>query len=248
MKTTKTGALTQLTFLPYLMPMNCYLLEEEDGLTLIDCAMSFSAKPIMQAAAAIGKPITRIVLTHAHGDHIGALDILKQQLPTVKVYISARDARLLRGDRSLDATEPQQPIKGGVPKPGAVRTTPDVELQPGDKVGSLTVISTPGHTPGHIALWQESSRTLIAGDAMQTRGGIAVSGKMQLRFPFPAMATWSKEEAIVSAKRMLALQPEVLAVGHGGMLHNPAQAITAAIVSAERALPPAISAQGRIGS
>ncbi|PWV95174.1 glyoxylase-like metal-dependent hydrolase (beta-lactamase superfamily II) [Paenibacillus cellulosilyticus] len=248
MKTTTTGALTQLTFLPHLMPMNCYLVEEEDGLTLIDCAMPFSAKPIMQAAAVIGKPITRIVLTHAHGDHIGALDLLKQQLPQVKVYISARDARLLRGDRSLDANEPQQPIKGSVPKQGAIRTVPDVELQPGDKVGSLTVISTPGHTPGHIALWQESSRTLIAGDAMQTRGGMAVAGKMQLRFPFPAMATWSKEEAVASAKRLLALLPELLAIGHGAMVRQPAQAMAAAIAVAERALPAAASAQGRIGS
>ncbi|MBD3918470.1 MBL fold metallo-hydrolase [Paenibacillus sp. PR3] len=248
MKTTTTGALTQLTFLPYLMPMNCYLLEEEDGLTLIDCAMGFSAKHIQQAATEIGKPITRIVLTHAHGDHIGALDLLKQQLPAAKVYISARDARLLRGDRSLDSNEPQQPIKGSVPKPGTIRTTPDVDLQPGDKVGSLTVIPTPGHTPGHIALWQESSRILIAGDAMQTKGGIAVAGKMQLRFPFPAMATWSKEEAVASAKRLLALQPEVLAVGHGALMHQPAQAMAAAIQAAEQALPSAASAQGRIGS
>ncbi|GMK37105.1 MBL fold metallo-hydrolase [Paenibacillus sp. CCS19] len=248
MKTTKSGALTQLTFLPYLLPMNCYLLEEGDGLTLIDCAMAFSAKRIMQAAAAIGKPITRIVLTHAHGDHIGALDVLKQQLPNVKVFISARDARLLRGDRSLDANEPQQPIKGSVPKAGAIHTTPDVELQPGDRVGSLTVIPTPGHTPGHIALWQESTRTLIAGDAMQTSGGTAVSGKMQPFFPFPAMATWSKEEAVASAKRLLTLEPAVLAVGHGAMLHQPAQAMAAAIVAAERALPQASSTQGRIGS
>jgi len=248
MKITSTGALTQLTFLPYLMPMNCYLLEEEDGLTLIDCAMAFSAKPILQAAAKIGKPITRIVLTHAHGDHIGALDLLKQQLPAAQVYISARDARLLRGDRSLDASEPQQPIKGGVPKPGTIRTTPDVELQPGDKVGSLTVIAAPGHTPGHIALWQESSRLLIAGDAMQTKGGTAVAGTMKLRFPFPALATWSKEEAVASVKRLLALQPEVLAVGHGNMLHKPAQAMAAAIAEAERALPSAASAQGEIES
>jgi glyoxylase-like metal-dependent hydrolase (beta-lactamase superfamily II) len=121
-----------------------------------------------------------------------------------------------------------------------------VELQHGDKVGSLTVIAAPGHTPGHIALWQESSRTLIAGDAMQTKGGIAVSGTMKLRFPFPAMATWCKEEALASAKRLLALQPEVLAVGHGALLHHPAQAMAAAIEAAERALPAAASAQGRM--
>jgi len=70
-------------FLPRAFPVNCYLVEEEDGLTLVDAALSRSAKGILREAGAIGKPIVRIVLTHAHSDHTGALDDLKQALPDV---------------------------------------------------------------------------------------------------------------------------------------------------------------------
>src|SRR5574342_525485 len=101
MRMIKEGFLYQLTFMPKLFPVNCYFIEEEDGLTLIDAALPNSAEPILQAAKEIGKPITRIVLTHAHGDHIGALDKLKDKLQ-VPVYISNRDSRLLAGNTSLD--------------------------------------------------------------------------------------------------------------------------------------------------
>ncbi|EFM12469.1 beta-lactamase domain protein [Paenibacillus curdlanolyticus YK9] len=236
MKMTRLGQLIQLAFLPRLFPVNCYLVEEEDELTLIDAAMPFSAKGILEAAARLGKPITRIALTHAHGDHIGALDELKRQLPNAKVYISARDARLLRGDRTLDAAEPQSAIRGGVPKPNAIKTQPDVELQDGDFVGSLQVIATPGHTPGSIAFLDTRSRAVIAGDALQTRGGLAVSGKVQLLFPFPAMATWSKPKSVESAQRILDANPTLLAVGHGKMVQQPAQMLAEAIKAAARAL------------
>ncbi|MWC27933.1 MBL fold metallo-hydrolase [Paenibacillus sp. MMS18-CY102] len=236
MKMTRIGQLVQLAFMPRLFPVNCYLVEEGDGLTLIDAAMPFSAKGILDAAMQLGKPITRIALTHAHGDHIGALDKLKEQLPDAKVYISARDARLLRGDRSLDANEPQMAIRGGIPKPNAIQTKPDVELNDGDRVGSLQVIATPGHTPGSVSYFDTRSGALIAGDALQTRGGLTVSGKVQPLFPFPAMATWSKEKSVESAQRIHDVQPSLLAVGHGKMVSQPAQALADAIKAAARAL------------
>lgn len=73
-------------------------------------------------------------------------------------------------------------------------------LGDGDSVGSLKAISTPGHTPGHMAFLDERSGILIAGDAWQTRGGLAVSGVLKPWFPFPAMATWSKELALKAPK------------------------------------------------
>jgi glyoxylase-like metal-dependent hydrolase (beta-lactamase superfamily II) len=86
MRVIKEGFLYQVTFMPKLFPVNCYFIEEEDGLTLIDAALPISAKPILQAAQQIGKPIKRIVLTHAHGDHIGALDQLKDQLQVPFIF------------------------------------------------------------------------------------------------------------------------------------------------------------------
>src|SRR5579872_1785027 len=114
MRTTTHGAyLTQLTFLPAIFPVNCYLVREDDGLTLIDAAFTAgSASAIMQAARSLGAPIVRIALTHAHGDHAGAVDTLHQALPTAEVLVPAREARFLAGDLSLDPQESHAKLRG----------------------------------------------------------------------------------------------------------------------------------------
>ena len=185
MRLTRYDSIYQLTFFPSIFPVNCYLAEEKDGLTLIDAGLPVSKKGIMEAAKGLGKPIKRIVLTHAHGDHIGSLDALKQAIPGVKVLISERDSRLLKGDKSLLEDEAQTPVKGDIPK--NIRTKPDQFLYDGDRVGSLLVIATPGHTPGSLSFFDEKNGVLIAGDAYHTRSGITVSGRLKLSFPFPAL-------------------------------------------------------------
>lgn len=234
MRTQKKGSLYQLAFLPTVFPVNCYLFEEEHGLTLIDAALPSSWQQILKAAEKIGKPIETIVLTHAHSDHVGSLDRLKEALPEAEVVISQRDARLLAGNTSLDPDEPQTPIRGGIPK--NIRTVPDRLVIDGDRIGRLRVIASPGHTPGHIALFDEKEGALIAGDALQTRGGIAVSGHLKPWFPFPAWATWNKVKACESAEKLKNLSPSLLAVGHGTMLKCPKTAMERAIKEAERAL------------
>lgn len=219
MRIIKEKTVHQLTFMPALFPVNCYLVEEEDSLTLVDAAVPFSWKGILQASKGIGKPITRIVLTHAHEDHVGALDKLKEMLLNATVYISHRDAKLLKGDCSLDKEEENLPIKGGVPK--NIKTKPDVLLKDGDKVGSLLAISCPGHTPGSMCYLDTRSNILIVGDALQTRGGAAVAGQIRIMFPFPAMATWNKKLAIESALKIKELKPWLIAAGHGNMMKEP---------------------------
>lgn len=227
----------QVSFLPRLFPVNVYLVEEEQGLTLIDAGMPFSLKGILKTATSLGKPITTIILTHAHADHVGALDGLKEALPDAEVCISSRDAQLLAGDTSLLPHEPQTPVRGGVPK--GIRTKPDRLLEDGDQIGSLVAITSPGHTPGHMAFMDTRSRVLIVGDAYQVRGGLAVSGRVRPLFPFPALATWNREAALASAKRLAELEPSVLAVGHGRMLRQPAAAMRAAVADAQQRLQPA---------
>ncbi|MFC5450523.1 MBL fold metallo-hydrolase [Paenibacillus aestuarii] len=234
MEMTQNGAIYQLAFMPKWFPVNCYLVEEENELTLVDAAMPFAVQAILQAAEKIGKPLTRIVLTHAHGDHIGALDGLKQALPQAKVYISQRDAKLLAGSKELEPGEPNTPIKGGVPKPGAIRTKPDVLLQDGDRIGSLQAIAAPGHTPGMMAFLDVRSHALIAGDALQVRGGVAVSGVVRWRFPFPALATWNKQASLESVRKLRNLQPSLLAVGHGQMIENPLAVLDQALDEASK--------------
>jgi glyoxylase-like metal-dependent hydrolase (beta-lactamase superfamily II) len=231
MKLTKEGPVYQLTFLPGFFPVNCYVIEEHSELTLIDTGIPNSYKQILNVIEKLNKPLTNVLLTHAHDDHVGSLDELKKRFPKVPVSISRRDSRLLKGDTTLDSNEPQTPIKGGVPK--NIKTKPDHMLDEGDQIGSLKVVATPGHTPGSISFMDTRNHAIIAGDAMQTRGGIAVSGQLRLIFPFPALATWSKELAIDSVKKIKELHPSLLAVGHGDMIKNPEIFIQKAIQQAE---------------
>src|SRR5687768_11435837 len=93
--------------------VNAYLVEEDDGLTLIDTTMPRAEKAILAAAERLGRPIVRIVLTHAHQDHVGSLDALHAALPDAEVLISARDARLLAKDMTLDPGEEEGKLRGG---------------------------------------------------------------------------------------------------------------------------------------
>lgn len=232
MRVKKVKNIYQLSFMPKLFPINCYLVEEQDELTLIDCALAGSAREIALAAKAIGKPITNIALTHAHIDHVGALDALKKRFPEAQVSISEREAKILSGDKSASPEDEGKPVKGGIPK--NIQTKPDRLLQEGDRVGSLEVVFSPGHSPGSISFFDRRSGVLIAGDAFQTRGGTAVSGTLKALFPFPALATWDKRTALDSAKKLTALQPAVLTVGHGRMIDHPARFMEQAIRDAEQ--------------
>jgi glyoxylase-like metal-dependent hydrolase (beta-lactamase superfamily II) len=205
--------------------VNCYLVREEDGLTLVDTMIGGGADAILAAAGTLGAPIVRIALTHAHGDHIGSLDRLHELLPEAEVLISARDARLLAKDTTRDPGEPQQKLRGSIP--GAA-TTPTRTIEDGELVGSLRVIATPGHTPGHLAFLDTRDQTLLCGDVFATLGRVATSAKSNWRFPLPAIATWDKATELESARKLVALSPARLAPGHGKIVEAPQRAMAAA--------------------
>lgn len=216
--------LIQLTYYGF---VNVYLVREEDGFTLVDTAMESCARSIVQIARQFGQPITRILLTHAHADHSGGLDAVHALVPEAEFVMPARDARFLTGDMSLDADEPRDKLRGG----WVIRKTPPARLlQEGDRVGSLAVIATPGHTPGHMSFLDTRDRTLLTGDAFDTMAGIAVSGTLKPLFPLVALATWHKPACLESARKLRALSPSRLAVGHGRALNQPLAAMNRAIV------------------
>jgi glyoxylase-like metal-dependent hydrolase (beta-lactamase superfamily II) len=209
---------------------NSYLVREDGGFTAIDTGLNQSAAGIMQTAAGYSLPITRLTLTHAHGDHVGSLDQLAAALPDAEVVFTERTARFLQGDLTLADGEPQADLRGSFVRR---QTEPGRFLVPGEKLGSLQVIAAPGHTPDHVAFLDARDGTLIAGDAFQTQAGIAVSGVMRWLFPFPAAATWHLPTALETAIRLRALRPTRLAVGHGRMLVDPLEAMDRAIQAAE---------------
>ena len=210
--------------------MNAYLVREADGFSLIDTAMG-QAKQILQAAARLGHPIRRIFLTHAHSDHVGSLQELAKALPDAEILISRREARLLRGDYSLEPSEPQTKVRGSYRK---LSILPSRLLENGDMVGSLQAVAAPGHTPGQMAFLDGRNQHLYAGDALVALGGLRVAGDMNWRFPFPAWATWHYETAHASSVGLASLRPGLLAVGHGAVIHSPEQAMQEAIARSER--------------
>ena len=222
--------LIQLTYYGF---VNVYLVREEDGFTLVDTALKSCASSIVQMARQFGQPIKRILLTHAHADHSGGLDAVHAFVPEAEFVMPARDARFLTGDMSLDADEPQDKLRGG----WVIRKTlPTRLLHEGDRVGSLEVITTPGHTPGHCSFLDTRDGTLIAGDAFQTMGGVAVSGTFKPLFPLVYYATWHKGLALSSARKLRAREPERMAVGHGRLLTEPRASMDRAIAVAARHL------------
>jgi glyoxylase-like metal-dependent hydrolase (beta-lactamase superfamily II) len=220
--TALTPNLTQLTRFRF---VNAFLVREDDGFTLVDTSTGGGADALVAAAQQAGGAIHRIALTHGHGDHVGSLDALTEQLgDSVEVLMPELDARIHAGEKVVDGKLP-----GSWPK---LRNAPGVRLEAGDRVGSLEVVASPGHTPGHVSFLDTRDGTLIAGDVFTSYGGLAVSSHFYWRFPLAAMATWDKAKDLESARTLRALDPSLLAVGHGPAVPAPGTAMDRAIARA----------------
>ncbi|MCW2972452.1 MAG: fold metallo-hydrolase [Thermoleophilia bacterium] len=212
--------------------VNCWLVRDDDGFTLVDTGLGGGAKGTVAAAAAAGAPIVRVLLTHAHSDHVGSLDALARLLPDVEVGISARDARFLAGDRSFDPGECDKERGAWT----TTKTVPTLALEHGVRVGSLEVIATPGHTPGHRSFRDTRDGTVIGGDVLTTFGGVHVTSHPNRRFPLAYYGTANRPLDLSSAAAIAALDPTGLAVGHGPFVPQPAPQLAEAIARAHAAL------------
>ena len=226
-------SLVQVTSWPRLFPISQYVVRDTDGLTLVDVGIGHRGVAAVQALAQEWQqPVVRIVLTHAHIDHVGGLDAHVAAFPDAEVAASARTIDYLRGDLTLTPEE----ARISVDLPGAfptMRTRPSRILTPGDRFGALEVIDAAGHTPDSIAFMDTRTDTLLVGDAFQTQGDVAVAGVVVPEFPVPGRKTWYRPMALEAARRMLALYPARLASGHGPVLVRPRNAMQRAINTAE---------------
>ena len=170
--------------------INCYLVAESDRFTLIDTSFKGSEDDILTVAADAGKPIRRILLTHAHPDHIGSVDALIAKLGPLEIAASPRSVPLLKlpPDTSLQPGEPNTRIKNTPGMKSAVTRT----LIEGDLHGSLRVIETPGHLPGHLSFLDERDGTLYVGDAVICLGGLRVAGYAPFPFTPTNGFTWDE--------------------------------------------------------
>jgi len=206
-----------LTCITRYRAINCFLVREDDGFTLVDTNLSGTAPEILAVAGRLDAPIRRILLTHAHIDHVGSLDALLERLSDVEFLAGSREARLLARDFSFDPGEPNNKLFGFPP----VRSRPSRLLADGDRVGSLQTVFCPGHTPGHMAFLDTRDGTLIAGDAFTNQVKLLAAGTFKIYWPFAALFAWDRVASAVSAGKLRDLKPARLAVGHGKTIVSP---------------------------
>jgi glyoxylase-like metal-dependent hydrolase (beta-lactamase superfamily II) len=153
--------------------INSFVFAEDDGsLTLVDTGMFFAHKRIVNGLAQIGKhpfDIQRIILTHAHSDHAGSAAKILQRSSAQGAQVHVDDAALVRAGKPAPASSKLSGLLQHLPGM-TYRPVPVVsELVDGQELpvaGTMTVLHTPGHTPGHVSLLHRDSGVLITGDSI----------------------------------------------------------------------------------
>lgn len=202
---------------------------------LIDAGMPGFSRAIVHAAkerfGENARP-SAIVLTHGHFDHVGALKTLAEEWD-VPVFAHPLELPYLNGEGSYPPPDPK--VGGGLMSllsPLYPRGPVDVanRLQPLPQDGSLpgmpgwSWLHTPGHSPGHVALWRSTDRVLIAGDAFITtnqESAYAVAVQLPELHGPPMYYTQNWDAAEQSVERLAQLEPELVVTGHGLPMSGP---------------------------
>jgi glyoxylase-like metal-dependent hydrolase (beta-lactamase superfamily II) len=212
--------------------VNFYIIQSEqtDSWILVDAGLKTAYSKILALAQELFGTDARpsaIILTHGHFDHVGSLTRLAARW-NVPVYAHELEMPYLNGKSGYPP--PDSSVGGGMmaymadlyPKEpidlsGNVLSLPhDGSILP--DFPEWRYLHTPGHAPGHISLWRESDKTLIAGDAfVTTRQESATAVLLQTEVisgpPKYFTCDWPKAEA--SVKMLAELNPNVVATGHG---------------------------------
>ena len=198
--------------------VHAFLLDDGNGLTLIDTMYDDDAHHVLAELASIGKTpadLKHIILTHAHKSHVGGVAALKRA-SSANVYSHDWEVDIIAGRREASRVSviPRKPLAVyklqlglalglGKHKPCEV----DRRLKAGDRVGPLEVVETPGHTPGSLSFWWPERRALFAGDVIATWP--------ELEAGWPGL-TLDNDRNLRSVHQLTDFgNAEILCVGHG---------------------------------
>lgn len=214
--------------------VNAFLIEGSADLTLVDTGHSRGAENLLAEFKANGfatKDIGRVVLTHAHADHVGGLAAILKEHP-VKVYAHPKEIPVLLGRR------PPAPFRGfagflrGVYERRAWPWEPLDTVFPAEPGTTLRgipqwqLLHTPGHTDGGLSLFHPVRQILLCGDALDNATGA-------LKLPDPRFSA-DPGSARKSAEELSRLDCDLLCCGHGKPLRGGAFRYIEALLSRGR--------------
>lgn len=172
-----------------------YVLEGEDGLTLVDTGLAWRSKNLLALIDRSGRrvrDVRRVLLTHVHGDHLGGLRSLQANADLEVITMSSNATRLQ----------------------GQIRPVGDGEVI-ADLFGGLTVIGTPGHMPGHASFWLPERGVLFTGDTLASLGGLGM---------LPSRLQHDAGQVEQDVQRLAQLAPSAICCGHGPPITRDAAA------------------------
>jgi glyoxylase-like metal-dependent hydrolase (beta-lactamase superfamily II) len=163
---------------------NWYLVEGDDGLTVVDCGVPTSWASFLDAVKTIGRTtddVRAVVLTHAHFDHVGFAERARTELG-VPVHVHENDVPLTRHPWRYDHERPRalylttqvraMPIVASLVRNRAFWPAAIKEVVRFDDAthtlpvpGNPILLRTPGHTLGHTSLHLRDRDAVIVGDA-----------------------------------------------------------------------------------
>jgi glyoxylase-like metal-dependent hydrolase (beta-lactamase superfamily II) len=202
---------------------NPYLLIDPDGLTLIDAGLPGVSRKILAYIASLGftpKDLKRILITHADFDHVSGLADL-QAASGARVYASQIEAAAILTGKPSRGIRPPNPfiriLMGAMSLVAKTKPVPTDEILHDGQVlpilGGLTVLETPGHTPGHLSFYAAEAAVLFCGDS------IVVFNDGSLRGSRPGL-TWDDQAAAASVRSQAALGAHTVCSGHGPVATN----------------------------
>lgn len=207
--------------------VGAYFVDTPDAWVLIDTGLPFSEGKILAAAKSRygeQKP-SAIILTHGHFDHAGAALKLAETWKT-PIYAHRLEMPYLTGKSDYP---PQDSTMGGAiaqmarlfPHDGYDFGNRVFELPENGELAELPdwkIYHTPGHTAGHVSLWRESDKMLLAGDALATMNLDSWISQITEKREFcnpPAPFTTDWQAARRSVELLASLEPNVVGAGHG---------------------------------